>query len=547
MNANDRPPFKIWFTTLILFIALLESCSYNPSPNLDICTLLNKLEPRELKDSLKTLVFEDPGTIIVFHGFGCAESNNDGSQNIINVLGTQDIPMYATDAMVFLNGWHLKYLHSDHNVYALGTAIRDIQFSVKPDRSGKILNWQAAGVISDKNFDDPYNWCYFYTVIAWNSSNLNLIVDQRTITCDPRDHRDANFYFAENNGTYTALSSFASFLRNPDITFGKTAVIIPRGFGFVWKGSGDNNLLQIGYNLDHSEKFIEKDKNYYKKSGTETPALVDSASFVDSGFVSWETYTIYKDNNRRRDYMFGEIVSALGGNDLNVINPTYSILPKQNEHIDIVNGGGILTENVTVKHVPFRYAIPVLTGWNLEYQGDDENVKELGVWIDEMHYDKDPNVQTGTLRYTLKSIMVDKDQYPAHNVTHKATILGIGTVTGLSSQKSPDLIPYSPAGNSPSAFCRLEENGNERFLRVTIKNQGNADARASKTKVIYSNNKSITLDTPPIHAGSEVDLLFKVPSDCFSPDCSFKITVDSEYQIEEFNKQNNSVNGGCIG
>ena len=112
----------------------------------------------------------------------------------------------------------------------------------------------------------------------------------------------------------TPFLSFASFLHDPAFTSGKTAAIIPRGFGFEWD-TEDHHLLQIGYNLDHSEKFIEKDKKYYKKDGTETPQLVNSASYSDSGFVSWETYSIYKDNATRRNYHFGEIVSGLAGSD----------------------------------------------------------------------------------------------------------------------------------------------------------------------------------------------------------------------------------------
>jgi len=39
-----------------------------------------------------------------------------------------------------------------------------------------------------------------------------------------------------------------------------------------------------------------------------------------------------------------------------------------------------------------------------------------------------------------------------------------------------------------------------------------------------------------------------VPGNCFSPDCSFKITVDANNQINESNHEgNNTANGGCIG
>jgi subtilase family serine protease len=89
--------------------------------------------------------------------------------------------------------------------------------------------------------------------------------------------------------------------------------------------------------------------------------------------------------------------------------------------------------------------------------------------------------------------------------------------------------------------------GGGKQLRVTVKNQGNENAAASKTTVTFL-NKPFTLDTPPISAGGSVDLLFNLPSGCFSPDCSFKITADSANQINESsNEGNNSANGRCIG
>jgi hypothetical protein len=81
----------------------------------------------------------------------------------------------------------------------------------------------------------------------------------------------------------------------------------------------------------------------------------------------------------------------------------------------------------------------------------------------------------------------------------------------------------------------------------TVKNQGNENAAASKTTVTFG-DIPLTLDTPPIPAGGSVDLLFKVPLNCFSPDCSLKIMVDSNNQVNEGNNEgNNSANGGCIG
>ena len=166
-----------------------------------------------------------------------------------------------------------------------------------------------------------------------------------------------------------------------------------------------------------------------------------------------------------------------------------------------------------------------------------------------MEYDKDPAAPTGTLRYRLSSISRDKEggpgQYHRHYRTHKVTILGLRpTAGGIGRQKAPDLVPFSPSGNSATAFCRLEQG---RKLRVTVKNQGNENAAASKTTVTFD-NKTVSLDTPAIPAGGSVDLLFDVPATCFNADCSFKITVDSNNQLDELNmKGNNSADGGCIG
>lgn len=126
--------------------------------------------------------------------------------------------------------------------------------------------------------------------------------------------------------------------------------------------------------------------------------------------------------------------------------------------------------------------------------------------------------------------------------SHKVSILAFKP---SASALAPDLIPFSPAGTGPLAFCRLEQNGT--LLRVTVKNQGNGNAGASKTTVVF-NNQPVTLDTPPVPAGGPVDLLFSVPANCFSPDCSFRITVDSENQVDEFSSEvNNTVGGGCLG
>lgn len=530
----------------VLIAALLGSCGFEVCvefPN-SLCNLIPDSPLTELTSEDRTVVFEEPGTIIVYHGFGCAESNKSGQEDVLRVEQSLDIPSYATNATIFLNGWHLKYLDIDHRVAGLGTLIRNIRLE------GKTLKWEAHGALSDQNFDDAYSWCYYYTVVAWNPSNINLTVDHKD-GCDARDPRKTNFFRADNEGATTALSSFPTFLQNPDFASSKTIAILPRGFIFMWGKAvlgdicdiDDHNLLQIGYNMDHSEVFIEKDKKYRKTTET----VANSESRVGLEYVSWETSAIFKDNKSRRDYTFGEIVSGLGGSDVGIIQPPFSILPVEDlSNCVHVPGSGMKTEGFVIENVPYEQAIPMLTGWELYYDCDDEYVKDIGIWIDEINYDKDPNAQTGTLSYKLSSILKDKDDDPYFFYHHKVTVLGLQAVPGgIPSGRSPDLMPFSPSGTDPAAFCRLEEGG--KLLRVSVKNQGNEHAVASKTTVLF-NDIPVTLDTSPIPAGGSVDLLFKVPSNCFSPDCSFKITVDSDNQVNELNSEgNNSANGVCIG
>lgn len=527
------------------FSACLEGCGFPIGEDAPL---------KELISSDRNVVFEEQGTIIVYRGSGCAESKKSGREDVLKVEQSLDLPAYATNATVFLSGWRAKYLDEDHHIDGLATTIGNIRLE------RNTLKWQAAGVLSDQNFDDAYSWCYSYTVVAWNSSNLNLTVDHDDGSCDPNDSSDpsqANFFYDTNHGKWpkatTALSSFPSFLQNPDFAASKTVAVLPRGFGFDWKGCDvDHHLLQIGYNLDHSEIFIENGKKYRKKDKDVTPSLPSTASRVNSGFVSWETSAIFKDNDRERSYGFGEMVSGLGGNDVGVIQPPFSTSPVDPSESSFTNDpacdgstgprGVVRTEEFVIENVPFEFAIPMLTGWELGWLCDDEHVKEIGIWIDEWGYDKN----TRTLRYKLSSILTDNDDYPGHYYSHKVTILGLRPAAGkIPLEKVPDLVPFSPSGNTADAFCRMEQG--RRQLRVTVKNQGNENAGASKTIVIFGNS-SVPVDTPAIPAGGSTDLLFKVPTNCFSPDCRFKITVDSDNQVNESNNEgNNGASGGCIG
>jgi len=103
----------------------------------------------------------------------------------------------------------------------------------------------------------------------------------------------------------------------------------------------------------------------------------------------------------------------------------------------------------------------------------------------------------------------------------------------------PDLIPVPDAQGQ---FCRIRDGR----LIVTVRNQGCGDAGPSVTRVDF-NSGTVSQPTPAIPAGASVDVLFPIPPGCFQPDCGFKITVDSNGQVDESNEANNTASGFCIG
>jgi hypothetical protein len=85
----------------------------------------------------------------------------------------------------------------------------------------------------------------------------------------------------------------------------------------------------------------------------------------------------------------------------------------------------------------------MLTGWQLQYHCGDENVKEIGIWIDDWKYEKPPGATGGKLTYTLSSVLRDQDNRPASEHSHKVTVLGLRAWSGGS--PTPILKPAKKA------------------------------------------------------------------------------------------------------
>ena len=412
----------------LLLTTSLWSCQFHPGTLDNSCEIFDKLPLTAVTSEPEATVLEEMGTIRVIHGSGRVHMNKG---DFVKVEQSTAMPGYADQATVFLNGWELSYSGGDEHVFGLTALITKISVE-----RGSRITWQAIGALADSDGKEAYDWRYHYTVVAWNGVNLGAMVDQSDNEkfCNSDPHTvsgEDNFFIASNLGMDTALAAFPSFLENPGFRAGRTVAVLPRGFGFYWDNGHGHKLLQLAYDLSSSEAFIQH-QSYRKASGTIAhPLSLPPTARVGGGFVSWNSHAIMKDDDRHRGYSFGELVSGMGGVEVGVVQPAFSILPvSPNSTGGTQSSGGVRTEDVTIDNVPYAYAVPMLTGWNLRYQLEDENVKQIGIWLHDIRYERPPAAPTGRLYYKVSSVLRDDDNWPDFYADHKVTILGLRPTAG---------------------------------------------------------------------------------------------------------------------
>jgi len=102
----------------------------------------------------------------------------------------------------------------------------------------------------------------------------------------------------------------------------------------------------------------------------------------------------------------------------------------------------------------------------------------------------------------------------------------------------PDLLPL----RTERSYCRLDAQGR---LIVTIKNQGEANAPASTTRVAFDGGAAADRATPALAVGAQADLE-PVPLPPGEGTIVFTITADVVGAIREMNEPNNTVIGSCL-
>jgi hypothetical protein len=511
LRARARPEDLVCLVRTLCALAV-SACVFRPP---EIPSEV-PFDPRTIPESPlvegdSTKIFEDPGNLVIYHGFGCADSNRSGAQTILRVKQSQEIPDMLDDAAVILNGWQFRYLEGDHELMGLVTGIGEIE-KTAPDHRNTRLEWHAYGAISDHNFDDPYHWCYRFTVFAWKRDAYEVYVDQQ----------DSHFFEGNASrgegpfGWETALSFQPAFVEVSPSGGSAGAMILPRGFGFAWTNGDDHNLLQLAYNLDPGAGFIADGKRY----ATPHPAF-GGVDQIGRTFYTWETKRILKDNALRRDYRSGEIVSVASGSGVAAVSPPFTIVPFE-DHGNCVSLEGTDSESRTILSVPFDVAIPVLTGWDLAYVCGDRHVEEIGVWIDDVAYHAgEPGPSTnGRIDYTVHYILHDRDRGDANHFRHRVSVLGLrripppGLVTPAPSLSVlPEVLrfPYPDQRGRPSTIRSVLMNnfGNAPADRTTIAISG---PDAARFRLLSQHPATRTLDPG---ASEQFTLRLAVP--CAAP------------------------------
>ncbi len=102
----------------------------------------------------------------------------------------------------------------------------------------------------------------------------------------------------------------------------------------------------------------------------------------------------------------------------------------------------------------------------------------------------------------------------------------------------PDLLPLQ----TERSYCRLDSQGH---MIVTIKNQGEAAAPASTTRIAFEGGNAFDRATPALGIGMQASLE-PVPMPRGEGTVVCTITADAMGAIREMNEPNNTVIGACL-
>ena len=361
--------------------------------------------------------YEDPGKFIMVEGSQCVI--RDRGPEPATMLITIDMPSYVDQATAILNGWDLRYLNRDQEIRALRADIKHSKLLI--GAGSTTLVFEATGEISDQNWDDAYEFCAHYTGFGFNTTWIDARIE------GDYNGIDGQVLQTVAKGPVATLESLwnEGLLKNSD-----SIVVIPRGFDFQfdntfecewrfppcrWGDPSDYHLRQIAYSL-------------YQMGASPNP----------DGKPHWVTQTLFKDNNTRPHWVKTR-AALIGGNSVKLSADFLALNPLSGKSNSCRSGveGIVRTETFRINDLPYDYAIPMLTGWDLNYECDDQRVQRAGIWIHDIRFD----MRSHALEYKISSILRDRNGAPGFNAVHRVSVLGLNriAVAPLTGRAAPDI------------------------------------------------------------------------------------------------------------
>lgn len=403
--------------TAVVAINLLQACSFEGQAGV-------LQTPADVYDSLDSSVYVTPEeqerwTVIddalfkVLHGRSCGRLPYAATQDHLGLRVIENVRLApGFDGTVFLNGWLVEYKGTDHHVVGLGSAIWNIV------QLGDQLVWNAGGVIGDASGEVGYRWCYDYTVLSWKRPSTDptrpVFEARMDIAAIVSDQRAKLMYVDGGAQDLGGMHSFGASFK----TTGKAPKArLLAGFGNTFVDD-DHHVLQLGFDLG---KVKVKRKN-----------------------IKWQTDVIFKDNGTPR-YRSAEIVSVLKGDSIAMWRPQSVVLESGDGTPGTYANEIVLSERspsscpssvleseqfttYRIDGVPYQWAIPMLTGWDIGDPCDDNHVKYAGAEIIDWHYERPAGQAFGKLYYTVATRFADKDAKPGMVDRVQVDVLGVNPV-----------------------------------------------------------------------------------------------------------------------
>lgn len=411
--------FTVWGLVLLGMMSLLTACASKTQQNKssaapNLSKAATPFEQLSLKTTAKT-AFEDNGRFILMEGTKCVQ--RDSGAEAAAVIAWIEMPGYVDNGSIVLNGWDLRYLHQEREVNSMRA---DITHSKIVKNAGSaMLMFEIQGKLNDQNAKDPFEFCVFYTAFGYSSTWFDASME------NDYNGIEANVLQKKNHGAMTTLENTGNkgTLKRHD-----AMAIIPRGFDFrfddafecefrfspcKWGDRVDYPLLQTAYSLSQT-----------------------GVSPSQDGSPHWATQTLFKDNGTRT-HSVKTRAALIRGSSIKV-RPDFLVLNPRSTNADNCrknSDGAVRTQTFRIDELPYDYAVPLLTGWDLSYECGQQRVQRAGIWIHDVYFD--PVSQS--MEYKVSSILRDQDGAPSFNAAHRVTVLGFNRLTPTPSYPTPEI------------------------------------------------------------------------------------------------------------